>query len=67
SGIIDVTAELSKGKNDKNRYYMYVAQVHGPIATSRADIATDPNLAKAVEGGQWYIMQVSDWASVYNA
>ena len=67
SGIIDVTAELSKGKNDKNRYYMYVAQVHGPIAASRADIATDPNLAKAVEGGQWYIMQVSDWASVYNA
>lgn len=67
SGIIDITAELSKGKNDKNRYYMFVAQVHGPISAARADIATDPNLAKAIEGGQWYVMTVSDWASVYSA
>lgn len=66
SGIIDVTDLLSKGKSDKNRYYMYVAQVHGPIAKARPDVAADdPTLPKAIEGGQWYIMQISDWSAVY--
>lgn len=67
SGIIDVTEFLSKGKNDKNRYYMYVAQIHGPIAKARPDVAADDlNLPKAIEGGQWYIMQISDWKAVYS-
>jgi hypothetical protein len=67
SGIIDVTEHLSKGKSDKNRYYMYVAQVHGAIANARPDIAAgDTTLPKAIEGGQWYIMTISDWTSVYS-
>ena len=66
SGIIDVTEFLSKGKSDKNRYYMYVAQIHGPIAKARPDVAEgDLTLPKAIEGGQWYIMQISDWEAVY--
>ena len=66
SGIIDVTDLLSKGKTDKSRYYMYVAQVHGPIAKARPDVAEgDLTLPKAIEGGQWYIMQISDWTAVY--
>jgi secreted PhoX family phosphatase len=67
SGIIDVTEHLSKGKSDRNRYYMYVAQVHGAIANARPDIAAgDTTLPKAIEGGQWYIMTISDWTSVYS-
>ena len=66
SGIIDVTEFLSKGKSDKSRYYMYVAQIHGPIAKARPDVAEgDLTLPKAIEGGQWYIMQVSDWTAIY--
>lgn len=66
SGIIDVTELLSKGKSDKNRYYMYVAQIHGPIAKARPDVAADDlTLPKAIEGGQWYIMQILDWNAVY--
>lgn len=66
SGIIEVTDLLSKGKADKNRYYMYVAQIHGPIAKARPDVAVgDLTLPKAIEGGQWYIMQISDWSAVY--
>lgn len=66
SGIIDVTEILSKGSSDQNRYYMYVAQIHGPIAKARPDVAADDlTLPKAVEGGQWYIMQISDWSNIY--
>lgn len=66
SGIIDVTNLFSKGSSDLNRYYMYVAQVHGAIAKARPDIeAGDLTLPKANEGGQWYIMQISDWSSIY--
>jgi hypothetical protein len=46
---------------------MYVAQIHGPIAKARPDVAEgDLSLPKAIEGGQWYIMQISDWAAVYS-
>jgi hypothetical protein len=66
SGIIDVTEFFTKGKTDKNRYYMYVAQVHGAIANARPDIAAgDTTLPKAIEAGQWYLMTISDWAAVY--
>jgi secreted PhoX family phosphatase len=66
SGIIDVTEFFTKGKTDKNRYYMYVAQVHGAIANARPDVAAgDTTLPKAIEAGQWYLMTISDWAAVY--
>jgi hypothetical protein len=27
--------------------------------------ATDATLAKAVEGGQWYILKITNWTDVY--
>jgi hypothetical protein len=68
SGIIDVTSFLKKGKSDKATYFMFNAQVHAPAAKARMDI-TDAtavaNLATAIEGGQWYVMKVTNWKKVY--
>lgn len=67
SGVIDVTDMLKSSKTDKSRYYMLVAQVHSTPALARPDIATgNTALAGAVEGGQWYIMEVPNWSAVYN-
>ena len=66
SGIVEATNELRTSKNDKASYYMYAAQVHATPAKSRPDMdATDATLAKAVEGGQWYILKITNWADVY--
>jgi secreted PhoX family phosphatase len=66
SGIVDVSDELRTSKNDKASYYMYVAQVHATPAKARPDMAADDaTLAKAVEGGQWNILKISSWDSIY--
>jgi len=66
SGIVEVTNELRTSKTDKASYYMYVAQIHATPAKARPDMdATDATLAKAVEGGQWYILKITNWADVY--
>lgn len=67
SGIIDMTDMMKKSKSDKTRYYMLVAQVHSTPALARPDIAAgNTTIANAVEGGQWYIMEVPNWSAVYN-
>lgn len=66
SGIIEVTDELRTSKSDKASYYMFVAQIHSTPAKARPDLpADDALLAKAVEGGQWYILKITNWADVY--
>ena len=66
SGIIDVTTELRTSTSDKNSYYMFVAQIHATPAKARPDLdPADATLAKAVEGGQWYILKITNWADVY--
>ena len=66
SGIVDVSAELRTSKTDKASYFMFVAQIHATPAKSRPDMdATDATLAKAVEGGQWYILKITNWTDVY--
>ena len=67
SGIIDVTQYLKTRASDKAKYYMLVAQVHATPAKSRPDLPADRfDLAKAVEGGQWYVMKVNSWAGIYS-
>lgn len=68
SGIFDATDYLRKGSKDKARYYMYVAQIHATPVKARPDL--DPAtswLPLAVEGGQWYVMKVADWNSIFNS
>lgn len=68
SGIIDVTDLLRKNSKDTASYYMYVAQIHTTPVKARPDL--DPAaswLPLAVEGGQWYVMKVADWRSIYGS
>jgi len=66
SGIIEVSQELRTSKNDKAHYYMFVAQIHATPAKARPDLdPADATLAKAVEGGQWYILKITNWTDVY--
>ena len=68
SGVIEVTQYFAKGKSDKAKYYMFVAQVHATTAKSRPDLTTVPgDIANAIEGGQWYLMKVADWSSIYGS
>jgi len=66
SGIVEVSNELRTSKTDKASYFMFVAQIHATPAKSRPDMdATDATLAKAIEGGQWYILKITNWTDVY--
>ena len=74
SGIIDVT-DIMATKGDKNTYFLFNAQVHttGVIA-ARPDIAKRTTSSwkttannTAAEGGQFYLMTISDWESVFKA
>ena len=71
SGIIDVTSMMA-GKGDKNTYFLYNAQVHTDgVVASRPDLARRSDSTRraldnsAAEGGQYYLMTVSDWDSVF--
>jgi hypothetical protein len=67
SGVIHVTSVLNK--SDGASYFMFNAQVHTTIAISRPDLAKAANIAQlqaeAVEGGQYYLMKISDWNKVF--
>jgi secreted PhoX family phosphatase len=72
SGIIDATKLLAK-PGDTNSYFFFNAQVHNKAGA----IAARPDLAgrsaakkvaintKTVEGGQFYVMTISDWDAVF--
>lgn len=69
SGIFNATQWLKKSKTDTNKYYIFVAQVHSSTLLARPDLISQSAkdaAATAIEGGQVYIMTVSDWAKVYN-
>lgn len=72
SGIIDATKLLAK-PGDTNTYFMFNAQIHttGAIA-ARPDLAgrnaakKDAINAATIEGGQYYVMTISNWDTVFN-
>jgi hypothetical protein len=67
SGVTDVTKFLKKSASDKSRYYILNAQIHATPAISRPDIAdAATSLANIIEGGQLYVLEISDWAAIYN-
>jgi Bacterial protein of unknown function (DUF839) len=71
SGVTDVTEFLRTSKSDTNSYYVYDAQIHATPAAARPDLAADKagaaDLAKAVEGGQVYLLTIPSWDAVYAA
>jgi hypothetical protein len=73
SGIIDATKLLAK-PGDTNSYFFFNAQVHTPAGAivARPDLV-GRNAAKkeaintaTVEGGQYYVMTISNWDTVFN-
>ncbi|MEY4558522.1 MAG: hypothetical protein RL024_680 [Actinomycetota bacterium] len=67
SGITDVTQFFKKSATDTSRYYILNAQIHATPATARPDVAdAATKLASIIEGGQLYLLEVSDWAAIYN-
>jgi hypothetical protein len=74
SGIIDVT-DIMATKGDKNTYFLFNAQVHtSGVIAARPDIAKRTTSSwkttannTAAEGGQFYLMTISDWESVFKA
>ena len=71
SGIIDVTSMVAK-KGDKNSYFLLNSQIHtNGVIPARPDLASRSTATKtrlnniAVEGGQFYLMTVSDWSAVF--
>jgi secreted PhoX family phosphatase len=71
SSILNVTSIMRTSKTDTNFYYVLNAQVHATgadLLKSRPDITTDAGkaaLLNAIEGGQLYLMTVTNWAAVY--
>ena len=71
SGVLNVTPLLRKNKSDKNSYYVLNAQVHATGAAllkARPDITNEDEktvLARAIEGGQLYVLTIPNWSAVY--
>ena len=72
SGIIDVTKLLAK-PGDTNSYFMFNAQVHTtgavparPDLPARTAAKKDAVNTATVEGGQFYVMTISNWDTVFN-
>ena len=72
SGIIDATKLLAK-PGDTNSYFFFNAQVHTTGAVvARPDLnarSKDTKTAidtKTIEGGQYYVMTISNWDTVFN-
>lgn len=68
SGVTDVTAMMAKS-GDAASYFVLDAQVHAPAEKARIDLAGNSSvkydLSQTIEGGQIYVMKVTDWNSVY--
>lgn len=67
SGIIDVTPFFKKSATDTASYYLLDAQVHATAEKARPDITDATHkaeLAKLVEGGQFYLLTIADWSKV---
>lgn len=71
SGVTDVTSVLRAGNSDTAAYFVLDAQIHAKPSVARPDIVDAGAKAKldemAVEGGQLYVLKITDWSAVYGA
>jgi secreted PhoX family phosphatase len=65
SGVTEVTSLFKSGATDTNKYYILNAQIHATIAKARPDLTDATSIANAIEGGQVYLLTVSDWTKIY--
>ena len=73
SGIVDATALLAKS-GDSNVYFFLNAQIHTPTGAiaARPDLVGRTSARKeaintaTIEGGQFYIMTISNWDTVFS-
>lgn len=65
SGVTEVTSLFKKNSSDTNKYYILDAQVHSTIAKARPDLTSADSIAAAIEGGQVYLLTISDWTKIY--
>jgi hypothetical protein len=71
SGVVDVTNLMRTDANDTKNYYVFDSQIHVPAEKARLDLMTQPDraadLVQAIEGGQIYVLTISDWNAVYGS
>ena len=70
SGVVEATSVMRSGSGDSASYYLLDAQVHAKTSVARPDITDAAAKASvdsaAVEGGQLYVLKISDWSKVYS-
>jgi secreted PhoX family phosphatase len=71
SGIIDIT-EMMPDKKDGKTYFLLNAQIHSTLMKARPDLfrtnAMQTKLENiALEGGQYYLMSVGNWDSIFKS
>ena len=68
SGVINMN-QFMKKSGDKSSYFFFNAQVHTTITKSRPDLSASADLATldatAFEGGQYYMLNISDWTKLF--